>query len=96
MPSARAGAGEMLLVNGAHACCRCDLARRALRDRDLRQSEVENLGVTALGDENVGGLDVAVDDAFGVGRVERVGDLDAQIGRIVSSSTGCPRCDASA
>ena len=32
----------------------------------------------ALGDKDVGGLDVAVDDALGVRRVERVGDLDGE------------------
>ena len=42
------------------------------------QAEVENLGVSALGDENVGGLDVAMDNAFAVRGVERVGDFDGQ------------------
>ncbi len=43
--------------------CRCILARRTDRRRDLGQPEVENLGMAALGDEDVGGLDVAMDDA---------------------------------
>jgi hypothetical protein len=38
--------------------------------RDLGQTEVEKLGMSALGDKDVRGLDVAVDDAFGVGGVE--------------------------
>ena len=50
----------------------------AARRGDFRQAEVENLGVSALGDENVGGLDVAMDDAFAVRGVERVGDFDGE------------------
>ena len=34
--------------------------------------------MAALGDENVGGLDVAMDDAFRVRGVERVGDFDGE------------------
>jgi hypothetical protein len=44
----------------------------------LGQAEVENLGVTTLGDKNIGGLNVAVNDATGVRGVESVGDLDAK------------------
>ena len=42
-----------------------------------RQTEVQNLCVPTL-HENVSGLDVTVNDALGVGSVERVGNLDAQ------------------
>ena len=45
----------------------------------FREAEIENFGVAALGDENIGGLDVAMDDALGVRGIETVGDLDAEI-----------------
>jgi hypothetical protein len=35
--------------------------------------------VSALGDENVGGLDVAVNDTGGVRGIERVGDLNSDV-----------------
>ena len=46
---------------------------------DLGQPEIEQLHLACLGDEDVGRLDIAVHDAFAVGRIERVGDLDAEI-----------------
>src|ERR1035437_7767042 len=57
---------------------RCYLARRTGCDHDLSQPEVENLGVTALGDEDVRGLDVPMDDASGMSGIERVGDVNRQ------------------
>ena len=47
--------------------------------RHLRQSEVEHLGMPALGDQDVRRLDVAVDDPLCVRRIQRVGDLDSQV-----------------
>ena len=46
--------------------------------RHFRQPEIQNLGVSTLGHKNVGGLDVAVNDAFDVGGVQSVGNLDGQ------------------
>ena len=45
----------------------------------LRQSEVENLGVPSVGDEDVCGFDVTMDYAFRMSRVQGICDLDAQI-----------------
>ena len=42
------------------------------------QAEVENFGMTTLGDKDVGGLDVAMDNAFAVCGIEGVGDLDGE------------------
>ena len=50
---------------------------------DFRQSEVENLGVTALGDEEVRGFDVPVDDSLGVGSFQSIGCLDGKIHEFV-------------
>ena len=45
--------------------------------RELRQAKIQNLGMAALGDENISWLDVAVNDTFRVRGVQCVGDLDA-------------------
>src|ERR1700757_2009789 len=45
----------------------------------FRESEIENLRVAALGDKNIGGLDVAMDDALGVSGIEGVGNFDGNI-----------------
>ena len=44
----------------------------------LRQAEVENLCVCALGDEYIGRLHIAVDNPSGMGRIQGVSDLDGQ------------------
>ena len=49
------------------------------------QPKVQYLRLTSLGDENIRRLDVAVDDAFGVGRIERIGDLHRQVHQPVNS-----------
>jgi hypothetical protein len=45
---------------------------------DFGKSEVEDLGVSALGDKDIRGFDIAVHDAFGVGGIEGIGDLDPE------------------
>src|ERR1700746_245573 len=57
-----------------------DAHRRVLRlERDLRQPEIEDFRLPSICHEDIRWLDVPVDDSFGMGCVERVRDLDAQI-----------------
>ena len=56
---------------------------------DFGQSEVEDFGVTPLGDENIGRLDVAVDDALDVGGVKSVA-ISMASATSVSVSRGRP------
>src|SRR4029077_9446869 len=45
----------------------------------LGKSEIHNFGVAPAGNENVGRLDVAVNDSLAVSSVERVRNLDAEV-----------------
>src|ERR1700685_147548 len=65
-----AGTGEFAGVE------RCDGVLRWVARDDFCEAEIENLGGAPRGDENIGGLDVAMPDAFAVSGVEPVGDLD--------------------
>ncbi len=44
----------------------------------LRQTEIQNLGVPAIGDEDIGRLDIAVNDALGMRRVQRIGNFNRE------------------
>ena len=71
-----AGTGEMLRAGVGNL----GLGFRAVFLRaHLRQSEVENLGVPAPRDENVRRLDVAMNDALAVRRIQRVGHFGSEI-----------------
>ena len=59
-----------IVVTSACAC-----GRRS----HLGEAEIEHFHVIARADEDVGGFDVAVDDARGMRGVQRVGDLDAHV-----------------
>ncbi len=73
-----AGAGEMLFPRTLRCC---GVGNGVGADgggaRNFCETEVENFGGTPLGDENVGGLDVAVNDSRVVSGVEGVGAVDA-------------------
>ncbi len=68
------GTGEVLSIGGRDGF-NIITAGSALVD-DLRQPEIENLGVSALGNKDVGRLDVAMNNAFRVRRIQSVRDLD--------------------
>src|SRR5277367_6496772 len=42
------------------------------------EAKIKNLGVSALGDKNIRRLDIAVHDAFGMGGIKRVRNLDTE------------------
>ena len=61
-------------VNG-HACRFHYLASHW---QHLRQSEIQNLCVPALGDEDIGRLDVTVDDALRMCGIHGIGNFDSE------------------
>src|SRR6516165_11154566 len=73
----RAGTRQRVRVNLRSGKCWL-VASRAFGCTDLSQPEIQNLGMTALGHEDIGGLDVPMDDARSVGGIKRVGDVNAQ------------------
>ena len=67
----------------------CSGDRRA-QSPHFRQAEVQNLGVAAIGNEDIRRLDIAVNDAFRVRGIQRIGNLDRQVDSSVSVSSGRP------
>jgi len=61
-----------LSILSSHLTCRTH------RLHNLREPEVQNLGMPTFGNKDVGGLDVPVDDAFCVGCVKSVRNLDGK------------------
>src|SRR5246127_1299018 len=45
---------------------------------ELGETEIENLGMPAFGDKNIGGLDVTMNDAFAMSGIESVGHFNRQ------------------
>ncbi len=77
-PGVDVGSGSLLGGHvGASAQGRAFASELGVGRRQLRQSEVEDDAPAAVGNEKVGGLDVAVDDALRV----RVGQTVGELGR---------------
>ena len=70
-----ARAGELAGV-GAERVHGVGVAAGAQGTGNFGETEIEDFGVAALGDEDVGGLDVAMNDVFGVSGVEAIGNFD--------------------
>ncbi len=74
----RAGTGQLFLRQ-ADRGCRWVVARGDLPGCFLGQPEIENLGLIAFGDKDVSRLDVTMDDALRVSRIEGVGHLNREV-----------------
>ena len=59
--------------------CGSDGFHRHLRMRQLGQAEIQHLHRSALGNKDICRLDVAMDNAFSMGGVERIGQLNAPV-----------------
>jgi hypothetical protein len=79
-----AGTGELIGVNadGGESIDGTGCTGESFAIGDFGEAEVEDFGMAALGDENVCGFDVAMNDAFGVGSIEGVGNLNGEIEQV--------------
>ena len=77
----RAGTGEQEIIGGrlSNAVARTDCFTDAPGSGLLGQSKIENFCLPAGRDEDIRGLDVAMNDAAGMGGIERIGELRAKI-----------------
>ena len=74
VPKAEPGLVSVGDVKGGRGCSNSSLRVSG----NFGQSKVEDFGEAATGDKDVAGFNVAMNDAFGVGGVESVGDLDGE------------------
>ena len=51
--------------------------------RKFGKAEIEHFGLPAARHKNIGGLDIAMNDAFCMGGIERVGNLDSEVEHLV-------------
>ncbi len=76
----RAGAGEALRggVSTQFVVSGGDFIGKLFGGCAFGQAEIENFGVAAFGDKNIGGLDVPVNDAVGVSGIQSIGNFHGQ------------------
>src|ERR1700719_2502156 len=69
-----------MLIAGLSGLSRCSGFERGCLSQvsDLAQAEIEDLRVPPLGNEDVCGLDVAMNDAFRVGGIQSIGNLNSE------------------
>ena len=70
-----------------------DSRRAGCRIQGLRETEVQHLDGAVVGDLDVGGFQIAMDDAALVRRFERIGDLPRDGDRFVERRSVPARCD---
>ena len=73
-----------LAVRAPSSRRRFDLRGHSRRACELREPEVQNLHLAPLGEENVRGLDVAMDDSFRVCGIDRVRQLNAHFEQTIN------------
>ena len=76
---AGSAAVEALALHVPGAVFWCEVYRPLSLTPQLREAEIENFGIAALGHKNVCRLDVTMDDARGVRRVQRIGNLKGDL-----------------
>ena len=52
-------------------------------ERKFGEAKIENLHAARIGDEDIAGSDVAMNDAFGMSGLKRIGDVDAEVDELM-------------
>ena len=76
----------MFFTRYGRACFPCF---RAGQLTHLCQSKIQDFGVPSIGDKDVGRFNIAVNDALGMGRIEGVCNIDANIKQTLRLQRTC-------
>ena len=69
----------------------CGSFRSRRARTEFGETEIQNLGLPLLGDKNIRRLDVAMDDALAMRRVQTLADLNGQVEQLLEFQRGFPR-----